>query len=77
MRPNTSGAAVTGTTNLDSDVVSAGTATAGVLRGVSMHGTLTVGATAGSIQLQWAENTSDSTPTIVHAQSSLALWRVS
>jgi hypothetical protein len=74
---NTSGAAVTGTTNLDSDVVSAGTATAGVLRGVSMHGTLTVGATAGSIQLQWAENTSDSTPTIVHAQSSLALWRVS
>jgi hypothetical protein len=74
---DTSGNPRTGTTNLDSDVVEAGSATAGVLKGVRMDGTLVVGATAGNLQLKWAENTSDSTPTIVHAQSSLALWRVS
>ena len=74
---NTSGSAITGTTNLDSDVVTAGTSGAGTLRGTEMVGTLVVGANAGNVQLQWAQNTSNATPTIVHAQSSLRLVRVS
>lgn len=59
-----------------STVWSAGTSGAGSLRGVLMAGSLIMSSTAGNIQLQWAQNTSNATPTIVHAQSFLALWRI-
>jgi hypothetical protein len=70
---STSGNVGGGPVNTDSTVVVAGTNGAGVLMGVRMTGTLFVSSTAGNIQLQWAQNTSDSTPTIVHAQSYLRL----
>jgi len=37
---------------------------------------VTIGSTAGNLQLQWAENTSNATPTIVKAGSLLAAWQV-
>jgi len=46
---------------------------AGNDRGIFMFGSLTVGVTAGNIQLQWAQNTSSATPTIVHTGSVLLL----
>ena len=49
----------------------------GVLESVMMLGTVVTGVTAGTLQLQWAQNTSSLTSTIMHAQSCLALWRVS
>lgn len=54
---------------------SADTTGAGNLMGVQMDGTLIVGSTAGNIALEWAQFTSNATPTIVHAQSYLALWQ--
>lgn len=74
---STSGNVGGGPVNTDSTVVVAGTNGAGVLMGVTMRGTLVMSATAGNIQLQWAQNTSDSTDTIVHAGSSLKLTRAS
>lgn len=49
---------------------------AGVVQAASGHGTLVVATTPGSLQLNWAQNTSGSTATIVHAQSYAALWRI-
>lgn len=49
---------------------------AGSLQGLLMLGSLIMGSTAGNLQLQWAQNTSSATATIVHAQSLLSLWRV-
>jgi hypothetical protein len=48
----------------------------GVLQGVSMTGTLVTLGTPGVIQLQWAQNTTSSTATIMHAQSFLVLRRL-
>jgi hypothetical protein len=59
-----------------SDNLSAGAGGAGTLEGISMNGSLIMSSTAGTLQLQWAQASSSSTPTIVHAQSYLALWRV-
>jgi hypothetical protein len=56
--------------------VSAGTGGTSVLMGAFMKGTLIVSSTAGNIQLEWAQNTSSGTGTIVHAQSELTLWRI-
>jgi len=64
-----------GVTQLGGDVLSAGTAGAGVLRALVMDGTIVTGATAGTMVLTWAQNTSSATPTIVHAQSYLWLLR--
>ncbi len=47
------------------------------LQGVTMFGSLIMSSTAGNLQLQWAQNSPSSTGTIVHAQSYLALWRIS
>lgn len=57
--------------------ISAGSNGAGVPRTLTMTGTLVVGSTAGTLQLQWAQNTSSGTPTIVHTGSSLTLTRTS
>lgn len=52
-----------------------GTKGAGNLCGATLTGTLVVAATTGNLRLQWAQNTSSVTATIVHAQSSLTLLR--
>jgi hypothetical protein len=59
-----------------SAVNTAGTNGAAFLKGVLMKGSVIVGSTAGTAQLQWAQGTANATPTIVHAQSYLALWRI-
>lgn len=55
----------------------AGTSGAGNAWGMFMFGTVTTGSTAGTLQLQWAQNTSNATATIVHAGSALALIEAS
>lgn len=40
-----------------------------------MDGEITMGGTAGNLQLQWAQNTIDATNTSVHAGSRLEVWR--
>lgn len=42
-----------------------------------LYGTLVTTATAGTFQLQWAQNTSNATATIIKAGSVLTLYRVS
>lgn len=59
-----------------STTYAAGTNGAGVLTGLLAVGTLAVSVTAGSFTLQWAQNTSSGTATIVHAQSVLAAWQI-
>lgn len=73
----TTGGAFVMTSYKGTDNPSAGSNGAGVIQGAFMFGTLVVASTAGNLQLQWAQNSSSATPTIVHAQSCLALWRVS
>lgn len=48
-----------------------GTSGAGVLTGMYARGTVSMSTTAGTFQLQWAQNTSNGTATIVHASSEL------
>ena len=73
-------------------ITTAGASTIGFARGVSggtagtsgsgnqwtmrMSGTVTVSTTPGTLQLQWAQNTSNGVGTIVHAGSGLLLVRV-
>lgn len=73
-------------------ITTAGVATAGYVRAlagmavgsngggnsfaVTMTGSVSVGSTAGTLQLQWAQNTSNATGTIVQAGSILTLWQV-
>ncbi|HMG62693.1 MAG TPA: hypothetical protein VK599_07075 [Streptosporangiaceae bacterium] len=71
---NTSGVAQVGM-KTGSTTVTAGTQGAANVCGAFMHGTLFCGSSDGTIQFQWAQNTSSATPTIVHAQSVLAMWR--
>lgn len=66
---------ITGFTLRAADTIAAGT-NGSALMAVRGKGSLVVSTTAGSIQLQWAQVTSSATPTIVHAQSYLALWEV-
>lgn len=63
--------AIAGATN-----VVAATAGTGNLCGSTMVGSLFTGSTAGTLQLQWAQHSGALVNTIVHAQSFLALWRV-
>lgn len=74
---NTSNAVDSGITNTGGTTGTAGSNGAGTLRGVSMTGTLIGASAPGNLQLQWAQNTISGTATIVHAQSSLTLLRVS
>lgn len=57
-------------------IVQASSNGAGAARPVIMIGSLIVASTAGNVQLKWSQNTSSSTPTIVHAQSYLSLQQV-
>ena len=72
-----SNATQVGTGEYTSLQLAARTAGAGTLRALTMIGTFVTTTTAGNLQLQWAQNTSSGTGTIVHAQSFLALWRIS
>ena len=75
---NTSGGVSAGTTFALVSVPSFGTNGAGNLLGIFLAGSLFCGNAGGTLQLRWAQNTSNGvTATIVHAQSLLALWRVS
>jgi len=60
-----------------SNVRTAGGNGAGSKLPVIMDGTLVTSSTPGTLQLTWSQNTSNATATIIHAQSSLALWRMS
>lgn len=76
---NTSGTWTGGVTSNGSTVISARTSGAGTLYGASMTGSLVTAGSAGNLQLQWAQNTTtNNAPGVtVHAQSYLALWRIS
>lgn len=50
---------------------------AGDVRAATLSGTIIVSSTAGTLQLQWAQNASNAVATIMHAHSYLAAWRVS
>jgi hypothetical protein len=71
------GGGLTLTTHAGVDTPAADTTGAGNLQALTMDGTLVVGSNAGTVQLQWAQNASNATATIVHAQSYLALWQIS
>jgi hypothetical protein len=74
---NTSGTNISSNTFTDGAAPALGSGGAAVLKGVLMKGTLVMSSTAGNLQLQWAQNTSSGTATIVHAQSYVTLWRIS
>lgn len=64
---------ITGSTTKTSDGLGAGALMAADMT----DGTIVTGATAGNLQLQWSQAISNAVPAIVHAQSLLALWRIS
>jgi hypothetical protein len=59
-----------------SSVNNAGTKGAGIQCGLTALGTLIVAGTSGNVTINWAQNTSNATATIVAAQSSLMLQRL-
>ena len=60
---STGGTVQVGAGHFDGDHIAAGTNGAGGYRAVTMKGTLIMGATAGALQLLWAQNTSNATST--------------
>lgn len=58
-------------------VVGMGTTGAGTLRGTELAGSIFTGSAAGTLQLLWAQNATSAVATIMHAQSTLELWRMS
>lgn len=56
--------------------MSIGTAGAGNSFSCLMSGTVNLGASSGNLTLQWAQNTSNATATIVQTGSILSLWQV-
>jgi mannose/fructose/N-acetylgalactosamine-specific phosphotransferase system component IID len=70
---NAGGSNVLQNTNTATTNVTLQTNGAATLLGVMMTGTLVMSSTPGNITLQWAQNTSSGTATIVHAQSMLLL----
>lgn len=69
------GTVISQLSNTGSAIIAAATNGAGNLRSARMTGTIIVGANAGPVQLTWAQNTTNATATIVHAQSYLKLLR--
>jgi hypothetical protein len=70
----TAGLTTIGLVATQASTVAGGTNGAAALRSMLMYGSVVASSTAGTLQLQWAQNTSSGTGTIVHAKSSLALW---
>ena len=54
--------------------IACNTSGVGSLKSAKGTGIIVVGSTAGNLQLQWAQDTSSSTPTTVYAGSYLCLW---
>lgn len=72
----TSGSVNVGTVGGTAFIVTAGTNGAGNRRAFCGLGTVSVGSTAGTVALNWAQGTSSATATIVHALSSMFLIRM-
>jgi len=72
---NTSGTAVTWNLMNASQSI-AGTNGAGNVLGASVFGTIAMSSTAGNVQMQWAQNTSSGTATIVHTGSVILCNRI-
>lgn len=66
-----------GGTNTQATVGTALSNGAAVLQSLILIGTVAVSSTPGTLQLQWAQDTSSATSTIVHAGSVLGMWRIS
>lgn len=73
---NTGSVARSGDGQVAGDTPSSASAGVGNTHGVIMIGTVVVGTNAGNLQLQWAQNVSSATSTVVHAQSCLVLRRI-
>lgn len=73
---NTS-AAVTLAGETQASTPAADTTGSGNLQGLLMIGSVLAGSAGGTLQLQWAQNSSNAANNIVHAQSFLSLWRIS
>jgi len=67
---------VTGNMYTGASTPAGGTNGAGVLRGVTMNGTVYTGSTAGTMTLQWCQNVSESATVTLHLQSYLYLQRI-
>jgi hypothetical protein len=65
-----------GATHIQTDVVAAGTNGGGNNLAVDLHGTVFTSSTSGTLQLQWAQNTSSATSTTVGSGSALILTRI-
>lgn len=72
----TGGSAVVQLTNIAGDTPNANTLGPGTLMAASMTGTVIIGSTAGNMQLQWCQVSSNATSTIVHPQSCIILRRI-
>jgi hypothetical protein len=68
--------AVVHLTNIAGDIPNANSLGAGTLMAASMVGSVVVSSTSGTMQLQWAQVTSNATSTIMHPQSCLILRRI-
>jgi hypothetical protein len=73
---NTSGAQISNGANAAGAVIVAGTNGVSNFRAITGCGTLAVGGTPGNFQLQWAQNTSVSTATIIQTGSTIELFQV-
>jgi hypothetical protein len=73
---STSGSATDGPWETASSVPALGTSGTGTSLGAVAQGTVSTGSTAGDMQLQWAQNTTNSTATTVLAGSVLLAWQV-
>lgn len=70
------GGGLTETAQAGSDTVAAGTAGVGTRRTLKMSGSVVMSTTPGNIQFTWAQNSSSTTATTVHAGSMLTLFRL-
>jgi hypothetical protein len=61
---------------LGSTFTTLGTNGAGVIKYALTTGTLVTSSTAGTLQFQWAQNSSSGTATKVRAGSNLCVWRI-
>jgi len=74
---NTTGGAAQNGHGTQASTPSQGGGGAGVGEGTLLFGTINTASAAGTVQFQWAQNTSNATATKVHAGSALILWEVS
>lgn len=66
-----------GSANASGSALAYGGGGVGTVLMLILKGSVTMGGTAGNLQTQYAQNTSDATSTTVRARSRLEVWRVS